>query len=154
MRKMTLPVALCTVILAAGCTKPAADNYASIAVNDVAVAVTSPNGCAAIKTSGWKAWLNTMPGPGATRTLHVVGEAAPTTLGWTFELKASALTKPLPPTQIFEFIATPPNGQAGQTVPPPQPVKAEIANALPAYKSVEILCGRTTIASIPVLTVS
>ena len=126
-------------------------NSASV-VADANASVVTPapvDACARIKTSGWKAWVNEMPGPGATRTLHVIGSAEVPTGGWTLQLNEGPLDKMMPPTQILNFVATPPSGIADQHVQQ-RDLKADISNAQPQYKGVDILCGRTTIATIPV----
>ncbi|MDG2533570.1 hypothetical protein P6144_07930 [Sphingomonas sp. HITSZ_GF] len=110
-------------------------------------APAAANACARIKTSSWKATLNLQP-PGPP-TLFITGVATVPSTGWTLTIKPVALNKMQPPTQIVEFIATPPSGISGPVVMK-QAVKGEIKNALRAYKAVSILCGKTTVATVPV----
>jgi hypothetical protein len=143
MRRIILPSIALFSMLSVGGAALGADSARPAAGNGAAPA----NSCARIKTTGWKAWLDTMP-PGP-RTLHVAGEGTVPSTGWTLALKPGALTKSNPPTQMFEFIATAPPAISGPVVMK-QKVTGEIKNALPRYKAVSILCGKTTVVTIPV----
>ncbi|WP_204325118.1 hypothetical protein, partial [Stenotrophomonas maltophilia] len=74
------------------------------------------NACEKVKTAGWKAWLDKMPGPHMTPTLHVTGQATTPTGGWKLMPNRGATTKNLPPTQYFDFVAFAPTGPAPQVV--------------------------------------
>lgn len=114
-----------------------------------ASAVAAPvNACARIKTKGWNAWLNLQP-PGPP-TLHVEGDATVPSTGWTLTLEPGPLNKMQPPTQTFLFVATPPEKPITAPVVMQQKVNGEIKKALKRYKAVSILCGKSTIATVPV----
>lgn len=50
-------------------------------------------------TKEWKAWVNAMPGPGAQRTLIIVGQVDVGSDGYAGKLSMGALDKSMPPTQ-------------------------------------------------------
>jgi hypothetical protein len=50
-------------------------------------------------TKEWKAWVNAMPGPGAQRTLIVIGQVDVGSDGYAGKLSLGALDKSMPPTQ-------------------------------------------------------
>ncbi|MBN8810186.1 hypothetical protein [Sphingomonas sp.] len=141
----------CLAVIATLATGQAASNAAAANVSGTStkVAAAPVNACEKVKTTGWKAWLDKMPGPHKTPTLHVAGQATTSTGGWKLMLNRGATTKNLPPTQYFDFVAFAPTGPAPQVVTTAE-VKAEIKNALPKYKEVVILCGKKAIATVPV----
>lgn len=165
MHRMTWPGLVLAAALAAGCTasdgnKTAPAATANETTNEITnlsaateVAAAAVNDCAKVKTKDWKAWVDVMPGPGSSPTLHVTGQATTPTSGWKLALNAGALDKSLPPSQHFGFVATAPTGPVQQVITT-QEVKAEINNAQPKYKAVVISCGSTGIATIPVEIVS
>ncbi|MDQ0248665.1 hypothetical protein J2W22_000712 [Sphingomonas kyeonggiensis] len=163
MQRITLPCLAMVAALAASCTAPDANKTApATTVNEIvndsgnvsaAADVAVTNDCAKVTTKDWKAWVDTMPGPGSSPTLHVTGQATTPTSGWTVVLNQGPLDKALPPTQHFTLVATAPTGPVQQVITT-QEVKAEIRNSQPKYKAVAISCGDTGIATIPVEVVS
>ena len=163
MQRITLPCLALVAALAAGCSAPDANKTAPAAtINETvnasanvsaATEVAVVNDCAKVTTKDWKAWVDTMPGPGSSPTLHVTGQATTPTSGWTVVLNQGPLDKALPPTQHFALVATAPTGPVQQVITT-QEVKAEIKNAQPKYKAVAISCDGTGIATIPVEIVS
>lgn len=165
MHRMTWPGLVLAAALAAGCTasdgnKTAPAATANETTNEITnlsaateVAAAAVNDCAKVKTKDWKAWVDVMPGPGSSPTLHITGQATTSTSGWKLALNAGPLDKSLPPSQHFDFVATAPTGPVQQVITT-QEVKAEINNAQPKYKAVVISCGSTGIATIPVEIVS
>ncbi|MBB4099650.1 hypothetical protein [Sphingomonas kyeonggiensis] len=164
MHRMTWPGLALAAALAAGCTASEGNKAAPAAttnetVNESAnlsaateVAAAAVNDCAKVKTKDWKAWVNVMPGPGSSPTLHVTGHAITPTGGWKVVLNTGPLDKALPPTQHFALVATAP-GQVTQVVTE-WDLQVEIQDAQPKYKAVVISCGSTGIATIPVEIVS
>lgn len=169
MHRMTWPGLALAAILAAGCSAPDGNTTAPPAITNESVneainqsanlsaasevAATAPNDCAKVTTKDWKAWVDTMPGPGSSPTLHVTGQGTTPTSGWKLALNVGPLDKSLPPTQHFDLVATAPTGPVTQVITT-QEVKAEIKNAEPKYKGVAISCGGASIATIPVEIVS
>ena len=93
-------------------------------------------------TRGWAAWVNVMPGPGATPTLIVTGEAW-VPAGATVALAAGAADRMMPPGQRFRLEVERGSGTARW-----QPVRGEIKSALAQYREVIVGCGEETVARI------
>ncbi|AKM11733.1 hypothetical protein AB433_10095 [Croceicoccus naphthovorans] len=99
------------------------------------------------ETRGWAAWINAMPGPDATPTLIVTGEALMPEDA-TATLTAGPTDRMMPPGQRVTLAVEPSDQAAGW-----QSVRLEIRPALPAYSSVIVGCdGRTVAAISPVET--
>ncbi|GGD49138.1 hypothetical protein [Croceicoccus pelagius] len=99
------------------------------------------------ETRGWEAWVNAMPGPDATPTLIVVGEALLPEKA-TATLAAGPTDRMMPPGQRVSLSVEPSDQAAGW-----QPLRLEIKPALPEYSSVIVGCGGNAIATIsPVVT--
>ena len=147
MQALSWPSLALVAMLAAGYTALDAREASLPAAADASA--VPANACVSVKTTGWKAWLDKMPGPGSTPTLHVLGKATTPTAGWKLALHRGILDKALPPTQRFDFIATAPTGPVPQVVTT-QDVKAEVKPALPKYRAVTIFCDGKEIATMPV----
>ncbi|MCP4620757.1 MAG: hypothetical protein GY844_30490, partial [Bradyrhizobium sp.] len=67
----------CLAVIATLTTGYAASNAATAYVSGTSakIAAAPVNACEKVKTAGWKAWLDKMPGPHMTPTLHVTGQA-------------------------------------------------------------------------------
>jgi hypothetical protein len=102
--------------------------------------------CPIIGSSGWAAWVNAMPGPGARPTLIVTGKVTVPTGGYRFEWGDFRVAESYP-VQIFgELRAIPPGGGATQVVTT-HDVRGEWP-ASPPVGSVTVSCGDRVLARI------
>jgi hypothetical protein len=108
---------------------------------------SAPDACPIVQSADWKAWVNRMPGPGATPTLIVEGQVTLPTPGYTIELKLGRADRSMTPVQQLILVATPP---AGQVIPTLTPLTARIAAPAIAakYKAVQIVCNGEVIAQV------
>lgn len=95
------------------------------------------------QTRGWTAWINAMPGPGATPTLIVTGEAF-VPAGTAATLSAGPTDRMMPPSQRFTLaLSSRPDAPGGW-----QQVRGEITPALAQYRSVIVGCDGEAVATI------
>ncbi len=103
--------------------------------------------CAVIESRNWQAWVNAMPGPDATPTLHVTGEIVLPTPGYTIEWQLGALDRMLPPGQRLSFTTIAPEGMVTQVL-----TTVEVAyageTAITDYREVMVSCGDKVLATI------
>lgn len=94
------------------------------------------------ETRGWAAWINDMPGPRATPTLIVTGEAK-LPPGTTATLTAGPTDRMMAPGQRFTLVVRKGGGAGGW-----QEVRGEIKPALSDYREVIVGCAGTTLVRI------
>ena len=108
---------------------------------------TKKNDCAILESSNWQAWVDAMPGPDATPTLHVTGEIVLPTPGYTIEWQMGALDRMQPPGQRLSISTTPPDGMVTQVI-----TTVEVAyageTAITNYREVIVSCGGEMLATI------
>lgn len=127
--------ALCAVALAACAapTEPAMPEHS--------------NACAVIESSDWAAWINAMPGPGATRTLHVTGRITLPTPGYAVTVREGPADRSAVPVQQLILELTPPSGMVSQVL-----FTQEVAYQGPAiaqqYRAVRVMCAGAQLAEI------
>ena len=107
----------------------------------------APNACAVIESSDWKAWVNRMPGIGATPILIVEGQVTLPTPGYTVELKLGRADRSMVPVQQLILQTTAPSGQVMQVLTP-QTARLDTPAIVAKYKAVQIVCGGNVIAEI------
>lgn len=112
-----------------------------------AAAAPAPNACAVIESSDWKAWVNRMPGVGATPTLIVEGQVTLPTPGFTVALKLGRADRSMTPVQQLILETTPPSGQVMQVLTP-QTARIDTPAIVAKYKAVQIVCNGNVIAEI------
>ena len=104
--------------------------------------------CPAQRSRGWQATLDAMPGPGKTGpTLTIAGEVDLPSPGWRVMLEPGPADRMLPPSQRFRLIAAAPGGMVAQVISPTQVTYRAKAD-YPAYRSIIILCGDRSLATI------
>ncbi len=91
--------------------------------------------CPLPNSRNWKAWVNAMPGPGAQRTLIVVGEVEVGSDGYGGRLTATHLDKMNPPVQHFDLNMVEKAGAKKGW----QEVRADLGNA-GSYTAVVVDC--------------
>ncbi len=103
--------------------------------------------CPVVENSGWKAWVNRMPGPGAAPTLIVEGQVTLPSAGYTVELKLGRADRSAIPVQQLILEASAPAGQPAQVLTP-QTARIDTPAIAGKYKAVQIVCGGDVIAEI------
>ena len=69
-----------------------AETVIVIVEEDVVIVESAPETCDVLESRDWAAWVNLMPGPDATPTIHVTGKVDVRTGGYTFDCRVSAVT--------------------------------------------------------------
>ena len=103
--------------------------------------------CAASASRDWSAWINRMPGPGATPTLHVTGEIDLPTPGYAATLTAGAADRSATPVQQLILTVTPPSGMVAQVITT-ETVNYQGPTIAQSYRGVAIRCAGQTLAEI------
>lgn len=102
--------------------------------------------CPVLRSSGWTAHVDAMPGPGPGPELIVTGEVQLPTGGWSVELVRGPVLEVDPPIQELELRADPPEGGATQAIATHR-VRATVP-ALQRYGAVRIRCAGEILAEI------
>lgn len=103
--------------------------------------------CPVLASSQWSAWINAEPGPGATPTLIVQGEADLPTPGYAASWTIGPADRRLPPAQYIDLRFTPPDGMVAQVVTV-EKLRFETPAVYPEYRAIIIRCGDKTLATI------
>lgn len=104
--------------------------------------------CPVIESKAWAAWVNAMPGPGATRELFVTGEVVLPMPGYHIALTAGATDK----SATLILNVTPPSGMVAQVLTT-ESVRYQGPAISMQYRGVRIMCGGkmlTEITDVPV----
>ncbi len=111
--------------------------------------VTEPpaNACAVYESSGWAAWINSMPGPGATRTLIVTGRIVVPTPNYSATLTAGIADRSAIPVQQLNLSLSTTDGMALQVLTPLE-VRYEGPAIAQHYRAIRIMCGGRVLAEI------
>lgn len=103
--------------------------------------------CAVRESRNWAAWVNRMPGPGATPTVHVTGEVDVPTGGYSFEWEVGPMDRSMNPALKLELIPVKPDGMATMAITSEEVhYMGPVAGS--AYRSITITCGGETLAEI------
>ena len=100
--------------------------------------------CPVIDSRNWKAWTAS---DGTGMTLYVSGEVDLPTPGYAATLRFGASDRAMPPGQIVHLDLAAPDGLVAQVVTA-TPVAGETPGAYPEYRSLTVLCGETSLATI------
>ena len=103
--------------------------------------------CPVVGNGHWQAWLESAPVTDPRPMLNITGEVELPTPGYIVALRAGSADRAMPPSQRFEFIATPPGGLAAQVVSRTSVAYRETAT-YPAYRSIVIVCGKRSLTTI------
>lgn len=103
--------------------------------------------CPVIESRDWAAWVNAMPGPGATKQLIATGQVVLPTPGYTVTLTAGMADRSATPMQQLILTATPPTGMVTQVLTT-QPVRYEGPAISMNYRAVRIMCGGEMLSEI------
>lgn len=127
---------------------------ASASNEDLPPMPTSPAAdCPVSASRNWHAWIDKMPGPGATMTLNISGEVDLPTPNYSVELVAGPADRMMPPGLRFKLAATAPNGMVTQVITPTQ-VTYRAETPYPKIREILIGCGGETLATIPDVTIT
>lgn len=107
----------------------------------------TPSACAVLDSRDWEAWIDRMPGPGATSTLHVIGKIDLPNAGYSVTVRDGPADRSATPTQQVIIETTQRSGMHAQVV-----TTAEVAYQAPAiaqmYRSIRVMCGGRQLAEI------
>lgn len=135
--------ALALLAALSGCMSAMPDSPAEPAPSGAAAGA-----CPVIGDGVWEAWLNAMPGPGASGpTLVISGTVDMPSPGYALKLIEGPADRMMPPSQRFRLEAVRRSGMAAQVVTSTQVSYREKAT-YSAYRSILILCGDRALATI------
>jgi hypothetical protein len=103
--------------------------------------------CPVIESRDWAAWVNAMPGPGATKQLIATGQVTMPTPGYTIALTAGMADRSATPTQQLILTATPPTNPVAQVLTT-QPVRYQGPAISMNYRAIRIMCGGQMLSEI------
>lgn len=103
--------------------------------------------CPVIESANWVAYVDRMPGPGATPTLRIRGEVTLPTPGYTFVWREGIADRMMPPAVRFVLTPTPPEGPVIQVLTT-EAVTYDGPALASGYRSVFVLCGDQVLAEI------
>lgn len=137
--------------LLVACQTPAAetpapapsDAEAPVIVGDTPVAET----CAIRESRDWEAWVNRMPGPDATPSIHVAGKVDVPTGGYSFDWEVGPMDRSMTPALKLKLIPMKPDGMATMAITT-EDVHYTGPLAGTAYRSITVTCGDETLAEI------
>lgn len=124
----------------------------TIVVEEDVVAVESaPETCDVLESRDWAAWVNLMPGPDASPTVHVTGQVDVRTGGYTFDWQTGPLDRSAMPKLRLKLIPIAPDGMATMAI-----TTEEVHYSAPtggiAYSGVLVSCGSITLTDIDEIT--
>lgn len=108
----------------------------------------TPAGCPVLADRNWHAWIDRMPGPGATPTLNISGEVDLPTPGYAVLLEEGPADRAMPPGLHFTLEARPPGGMTTQVVTKTA-VRYREPTPYPRIRQIVIACGDRTLVTIP-----
>lgn len=153
MNRLAFSAVSAGLLITAGCNDgakapPGGDPGTAAAEPATAAPSESPNRCAEIKTSGWRAAVNSFPGPNKpTAKLVVTGTAHLTQGGWTVSLADRGETKSIPSMQMLELVAT---NDGVVSTDPVEDHEVRFERDPGAVGTVSISCGRMQVAKLVV----
>ena len=109
--------------------------------------------CPVLDSRNWTAWVNAMPGPDASPTLHVTGDVDMPTPGFVFEWREGIADRSATPVQRLTLTATPPDGMVAQVLTT-ETVRYEGPALVTNYGGVIVMCGGEPLAEITDVTVA
>jgi len=149
LRLSTLLLAASAVL--AACQTPAAEAPAlapseaeqPVIVGETPVAET----CSVLESRNWAAWVNRMPGPDATPTVHVTGQVDVPTGGYGFEWEVGPMDRSMTPALRLKIVPQKPDGMATMAI-----TREDVHYTGPVagagYRSITVTCGDKTLAEI------
>jgi hypothetical protein len=103
--------------------------------------------CAVLDSRDWSAWINRMPGPDATPTLHVTGKIDLPNPGYTVTVRDGPADRSAQPVQQIILETSQRSGMFTQAV-----ITADVHYVgpviAPSYRAIRIMCGGRQLAEI------
>ncbi|HEX8902290.1 hypothetical protein [Vitreimonas sp.] len=103
--------------------------------------------CAVLDSRDWSAWINRMPGPNATPTLHVTGKVDLPNPGYTVTVRDGPADRSAQPVQQIILETSQRSGMFTQAV-----ITADVHYIgpviAPSYRAIRIMCGGRQLAEI------
>lgn len=154
-----LALAAASGIILAACTPPADQSPAAepppvpAAEDDLAVTPESSPAaeCAVLDSRDWEAWIDRMPGPDASPTVHVIGKVDVRSGGYTFNWEVGPMDRSMTPALNLELIPVAPTEPATMAIATEE-VHYTGPLAGSSYRSVTITCGGQTLGEIAEIT--
>lgn len=107
----------------------------------------SPSACAVGESRDWAAWINRMPGPNATPTLHVTGKVDLPNPGYTVTVRDGPADRSAQPVQQIIIETAQRSGMFTQAV-----ITADVNYVgpviAPSYRAIRVMCGGRQLAEI------
>lgn len=134
-------------------TEPAAGEQPALVVveEEIVIVEEAPDTCDVLESRDWAAWVDMMPGPDMTPTIHVTGKVDVRTGGYTFEWKQGPLDRSATPALRLKLVPKAPDGMATMAITTEEVHWSAPAGGI-AYSRVIIGCGPVTLAEIPEIT--
>jgi len=155
-----LALAAASGIILAACTPPADQNTPAAepppvpaAEDDLAVAPEAAPAaeCAVLDSRDWEAWIDRMPGPDASPTVHVIGKVDVRSGGYTFNWEVGPMDRSMTPALNLELIPVAPTEPATMAIATEE-VHYTGPVAGSSYSRVTITCGGQTLGEITEIT--
>lgn len=103
--------------------------------------------CAVMDSRDWEAWINRMPGPDATVSVHVVGKVDVRSGGYTFNWEVGPMDRSMTPILNLKLIPVAPTDSATMAISTEE-VQYTGPLAGSSYRGVTVTCGGQTLAEI------
>lgn len=107
----------------------------------------TPSACAVLDSRDWSAWINRMPGPDATPTLHVTGKVDLPNPGYTVTVRDGPADRSAQPAQQIIIETAQRSGMFTQVI-----TTAEVNYVgpviAPSYRAIRVMCGGRQLAEI------
>lgn len=152
-----LALAAASGIILAACTPPADQAPAAepppvpAAEDDLAVTPESAAECAVLDSRDWQAWIDRMPGPDASPTVHVIGKVDVRSGGYTFNWDVGPMDRSMTPALNLELIPVAPTEPATMAIATEE-VHYTGPLAGSSYSRVTITCAGQTLGEITEIT--
>lgn len=154
-----LALATASGIILAACTPPADQAPAAepppvpAAEEDIAVTPESAPAeeCAVLDSRDWQAWIDRMPGPDASPTVHVIGKVDVRSGGYTFNWEVGPMDRSMTPALNLELVPVAPTEPATMAIATEE-VHYTGPLAGSSYSRVTITCGSQTLGEITEIT--
>ena len=111
----------------------------------------SAEACAVLDSRNWEAWINRMPGPDASPTVHVAGKVDVRSGGYSFNWEVGPMDRSMTPALNLKLIPVAPTQPATMAITTEE-VHYTGPVAGSGYRSVTITCGGQTLGAITEVT--
>lgn len=130
---------------------PVTEDGAIVAPESAPVAEAPAEECAVLESRDWEAWIDRMPGPDASPTVHVVGKVDVRSGGYTFNWEVGPMDRSMTPALNLKLIPVAPAESATMAIATEE-VHYTGPLAGSSYSRVTITCGSQTLGEITEIT--